>query len=59
MTLNRAASRTRTGSMLESLELFSGSDYHGTFKEGVALGRGRGDLEVPEQALADLKAARA
>jgi predicted metal-dependent phosphoesterase TrpH len=35
-----------------------GSDYHGTFKEGVMVGTAHGDLEVPERALAELKAVR-
>jgi 3',5'-nucleoside bisphosphate phosphatase len=36
-----------------------GSDYHGTYKEDVALGRGRtGDLAVPDEVLDELKAAR-
>lgn len=36
-----------------------GSDYHGTYKEGVALGRGlAGDLAVPDEVLAELKSAR-
>ncbi|HEY1761898.1 MAG TPA: PHP domain-containing protein [Acidimicrobiales bacterium] len=36
-----------------------GSDYHGHYKEDVALARGRsGDLRVPDEILAELKAAR-
>ncbi|HMD47233.1 MAG TPA: PHP domain-containing protein [Acidimicrobiales bacterium] len=35
-----------------------GSDYHGTVKPGLAVGTGRGDLSVPDQALADLEARR-
>lgn len=36
-----------------------GSDYHGTYKEDVALGRGRtGDLAVPDEVLDELKSAR-
>jgi len=36
-----------------------GSDYHGTFKENVALGRGlTGDLRVPAEVVDELKAAR-
>ncbi|MHB1905454.1 MAG: PHP domain-containing protein [Acidimicrobiales bacterium] len=47
--LTRAARMIPTG----------GSDYHGTYKGGVALGRGlRGDLEVPDGVLEELKAAR-
>ena len=47
--LTRAAGMVPTG----------GSDYHGTYKGGVALGRGlSGDLEVPDGVLEELKAAR-
>ncbi len=36
-----------------------GSDYHGLYKEDVALGTGRsGDLNVPDEILAEMKAAR-
>ncbi len=36
-----------------------GSDYHGTYKPDVALGKGRaGDLHVPNEVLDELKAAR-
>ena len=35
-----------------------GSDYHGSYKGDVALGRGRGDLLVPDEILDELKAAR-
>ncbi len=35
-----------------------GSDYHGSYKPAVALGTGRGDLAVPDEALAALRAAR-
>ena len=35
-----------------------GSDYHGTFKESIALGTGRGDLEVPDGVLRELRARR-
>jgi predicted metal-dependent phosphoesterase TrpH len=36
-----------------------GSDYHGTFKPDVELGKGRtGDLHVPNEVLDELKAAR-
>jgi 3',5'-nucleoside bisphosphate phosphatase len=36
-----------------------GSDYHGTYKPDVLLGVGRtGDLRVPDEVLAELKAAR-
>lgn len=36
-----------------------GSDYHGAYKPGVALGRGRGSLQVPDAVLAALEAASA
>lgn len=32
-----------------------GSDYHGSYKEGLELGTGYGDLEVPDSALAELR----
>lgn len=32
-----------------------GSDYHGSYKEGLELGTGRGDLEVPDSALEELR----
>ena len=32
-----------------------GSDYHGTYKEGLELGRGYGDLAVPESILEELR----
>jgi predicted metal-dependent phosphoesterase TrpH len=34
-----------------------GSDYHGDLRPGVALGTGRGDLAVPDQAAAQLRRA--
>ena len=43
----------RTG-MLPS----GGSDYHGSHKPGLQLGRGRGDLLVPDAVLAALESAR-
>lgn len=33
-----------------------GSDYHGSYKEGLELGSGRGDLEVPDSVLEELRA---
>lgn len=33
-----------------------GSDYHGSYKEGLELGSGRGDLAVPDSALEELRA---
>lgn len=35
-----------------------GSDFHGTYKPGVELGRGVGDLEVPSSFLDDLRSLR-
>jgi predicted metal-dependent phosphoesterase TrpH len=32
-----------------------GSDYHGSYKAGLELGSGRGDLEVPESALEEVR----
>jgi predicted metal-dependent phosphoesterase TrpH len=40
------------------LQISGGSDYHGRFKPGVALGRGRGNLRVREYFLDKLKFAR-
>jgi predicted metal-dependent phosphoesterase TrpH len=34
-----------------------GSDYHGLYKPGIELGRGRGDLAVPDWVLDDLRSA--
>jgi predicted metal-dependent phosphoesterase TrpH len=34
-----------------------GSDYHGTLRPGLALGKGRGDLTVPDEAAAELRRA--
>ncbi len=36
-----------------------GSDFHGTYKEGIAVGVGSGDLEVPDRFLEGLRGARA
>jgi predicted metal-dependent phosphoesterase TrpH len=36
-----------------------GSDYHGTFKPGLSVGLGNGDLDVPELVLEELAARRA
>lgn len=33
-----------------------GSDYHGTYKAGLELGTGRGELHVPDQVLEELEA---
>lgn len=35
-----------------------GSDYHGTYKPGLAVGSGRGDLRVPDTAVAELRERR-
>lgn len=35
-----------------------GSDYHGTYKDDVSLGWGRGDLRVPDRLLEELREAR-
>jgi hypothetical protein len=35
-----------------------GSDYHGTYKEGLELGRGYGDLVVPDAILDGLRERR-
>ncbi len=35
-----------------------GTDYHGTYKPGMRVGIGRGDLAVPESAVDDLHAQR-
>jgi predicted metal-dependent phosphoesterase TrpH len=35
-----------------------GSDYHGTFKPGLAVGTGQGDLDVPDDVLEQLAARR-
>jgi len=32
-----------------------GSDYHGSYKEGLELGSGRGDLDVPDSVLEELR----
>ncbi len=46
---------TRSFGMIPS----GGSDYHGTYKEGLELGIGWGDLVVPDDVLIELEAARA
>ncbi len=33
-----------------------GSDYHGSYKPGLELGVGRGDLNVPDDVLLELRA---
>jgi hypothetical protein len=32
-----------------------GSDYHGTYKPGLALGTGRGNLAIPDDVIAELE----
>ncbi len=50
VTLTRNAGLIPTG----------GSDYHGSYKQDIALGRGRtGDLHVPDHVLEELRAAHA
>jgi hypothetical protein len=44
---------TRTG-----LVATGGSDFHGSFKPGLLVGSGRGDLSVPDEMLAALEARR-
>jgi 3',5'-nucleoside bisphosphate phosphatase len=53
--------RERMASAVTDLGLIAtgGSDYHGTYKPGIALGSGRGDLAVPDSCLEGLIAARA
>lgn len=38
------------------LTVTGGSDYHGTYKPDLSVGKGRGDLHVPDGALAALRA---
>ncbi len=33
-----------------------GSDFHGSYKPGLSVGVGRGDLEVPDSVLDELRA---
>ena len=49
--LTAAARRAR-------LVVTGGSDYHGTYKPDLAVGTGRGDLDVPDHALDELRARR-
>jgi hypothetical protein len=35
-----------------------GSDYHGTYKPGITVGTGKGDLRVPDTAVAELQQRR-
>jgi len=52
--------RLRIAAAVEDLGLVptGGSDYHGTYKPGVALGSGNGDLSVPDSCLDRLKERR-
>ena len=40
------------------LAVTGGSDHHGSYKPDLTVGRGRGDLDVPDSALADLEGRR-
>ena len=56
-----AATRDRVAAMARDAGLIptGGSDYHGSYKSDVQLGRGRvGDLAVPDEVLDELRAAR-
>jgi len=53
-------SKEDTGNLLRlaikhQLLVTGGSDFHGTFKSGIELGRGRGNLKVPYELLERLK----
>ncbi|MBU1227365.1 MAG: phosphatase, partial [Actinobacteria bacterium] len=52
--------RTRLAEMAAGFGLIAtgGSDYHGTYKPGLDLGIGHGDLSVPDAAYDALLAAR-
>lgn len=52
--------RARLAEMAEDLGMVAtgGSDYHGTYKQDVALRVGRGDLDVPDAVLDRLRAVR-
>jgi predicted metal-dependent phosphoesterase TrpH len=52
--------RARLAALAERFGLLAtgGSDYHGTYKPGLLLGTGRGDLSVPDEAYEALLAAR-
>ncbi len=55
-----AEMRTRLAEMCSELGIVAtgGSDYHGTYKPGLAIGTGRGDLRVPDEALQRLREIR-
>lgn len=50
--------RNELASIAKSLDLVptGGSDYHGSYKVGLNIGTGEGDLKVPDSVLAQLKA---
>ena len=52
--------RTDLGNLARrfGLVITGGSDFHGTFKPGLAVGSGTGDLKVPDKLLDALEAAR-
>ena len=52
--------RLRLAALAESHGLIAtgGSDYHGRYKPGIAVGVGRGDLVVPDPVLSELSRAR-
>jgi predicted metal-dependent phosphoesterase TrpH len=52
--------RTRLADLAATHGLIAtgGSDFHGRYKPGIAVGVGRGDLAVPDHVLDDLAAAR-
>ena len=52
--------RTRLAAIAADFGLIAtgGSDYHGTYKPGLELGIGRGDLSVPDEAYEALLSAR-
>ncbi len=54
------STRDRTAAIAESAGLVAtgGSDYHGTYKPGIAVGKGAGDLRVPDSALEGLRSRR-
>lgn len=52
--------RTQLAELARSHDLVAtgGSDFHGSYKPGVRVGVGRGDLDVPDMVLDDLEARR-
>lgn len=53
----QSVDRTFLGETANSMSLVptGGSDYHGTYKSGISIGVGEGDLEVPDSILEALK----